>query len=184
MIKIRSSNAPYLIKPTKDQLNMETTTMQIDEGMKVSTWLRLANFVLDIVFYYILSFIIGIILGIFALIGFEGPLIWLTEADPLTEKFLGCVLLLLYYFFTEGFMQRSIGKLITGTMVVMDDGSKPDLRTVFIRSLCRFIPFEPFSFFGDGRGWHDSAVNTYVVDAKKYKEAVYLKNSFEEIGIE
>ncbi len=162
---------------------METTALYIDDSMKVNRWMRLANFLLDIVFYYILSLLIGVVFGLLALTGIDGPLIWITEADPLTSRLLGIAIILMYYLFTESITQRSIAKFITGTMVVMEDGSRPEARTIFLRTICRFIPFEPFSFFGsDERGWHDSITNTYVVNTKKYKEAIALKNSFEEIG--
>jgi hypothetical protein len=45
------------------------------------------------------------------------------------------------------------------------DGSKPGLRTILLRTLCRFIPFEPFSFFGE-RGWHDGLSDTLVVSTR------------------
>ncbi len=39
-----------------------------------------------------------------------------------------------------------------------------DFKTAFIRSLCRLISFEQFSYLGGGlNGWHDSLSNTQVV---------------------
>jgi hypothetical protein len=44
---------------------------------------------------------------------------------------------------------------------------RPPFGTMVLRSLCRLIPFEPFSFLGsDARGWHDSITKTRVVRKK------------------
>ncbi len=37
-------------------------------------------------------------------------------------------------------------------------------------------------FLGSNRGWHDTASNTFVVKAKKWKELSSLEDSFDEIG--
>jgi uncharacterized RDD family membrane protein YckC len=57
------------------------------------------------------------------------------------------------------------GKLLSGTVVVNEAGGKPTIGQVFARTLCRFIPFEAFSFLGK-RGWHDSIPKTHVVLAR------------------
>ena len=44
---------------------------------------------------------------------------------------------------------RTIGKLLTGTMVVSEDGRPLTYPQVLGRTLSRFVPFEPFSFFGN-----------------------------------
>jgi uncharacterized RDD family membrane protein YckC len=57
--------------------------------------------------------------------------------------------------------------------VVKKDGSKPDIKTLVIRTLCRFIPFEPFSFLGaTPRGWHDTYSDTYVIKKKKLAQSI------------
>jgi uncharacterized RDD family membrane protein YckC len=43
---------------------------------------------------------------------------------------------------------KTVGKYVTGTQVLTEDGEQPSVGTIFIRTLCRIIPFEPFSFFG------------------------------------
>lgn len=48
---------------------------------------------------------------------------------------------------------KTIGKYITKTIVVMEDGSKPKASDIVLRSLCRLIPFDAFSFLGtEGKG--------------------------------
>jgi uncharacterized RDD family membrane protein YckC len=59
---------------------------------------------------------------------------------------------------------RTLGKLITGTRVVDDAGNKPRLGQIVGRTFARYVPFEPFSFFGSSpRGWHDRWSGTRVV---------------------
>ena len=52
--------------------------------------------------------------------------------------------------------------MITGTRVVNNQGLEPTSREIAIRTISRFIPFEPFSFFG-GTGLHDSYSRTVVI---------------------
>lgn len=72
-----------------------------------------------------------------------------------------------YYLILEGFFQKSIGKMVTGTKVVNLDGEKPSFGSITIRSLSRLIPFEALSFLFYGKyplkGWHDRFSKTIVV---------------------
>ena len=66
------------------------------------------------------------------------------------------------------FKGRTIGKFITGTKAINEDGTEPDPKTYFLRSLCRVVPFEPFSAFGSpSRPWHDKWTHTIVIDVKQ-----------------
>lgn len=68
-----------------------------------------------------------------------------------------------YYTFCERiFNGRSVGKFVTGTMVIRNDGLPLTWKDTFLRSLCRLVPFEPFSTFG-GTPWHDTWTKTTVV---------------------
>jgi hypothetical protein len=55
--------------------------------------------------------------------------------------------------------------MITGTKAVNHDGSNISAKTAFLRTLCRLVPFEPFSAFGIP--WHDSWTHTHVIDVKQ-----------------
>jgi len=57
---------------------------------------------------------------------------------------------------------RTIGKMLTGTIAITQDGSPFTFKQALLRTLCRFIPFEPFSTFGY-MPWHDSITKTAVV---------------------
>ena len=80
-----------------------------------------------------------------------------------------------YYFLLESFLGRTFGKLLLGLKVVDIDGNKPSIGSIAIRSLCRLIPIEPFSFFYNqwivgprmAGHWHDNISKTYVVSIKK-----------------
>jgi len=69
-----------------------------------------------------------------------------------------------YYLVLELLFGQTFGKLVTQTHVAYSDHR---LGTIFIRTLCRFIPFEAFSFFGK-KGWHDSISRTEVVKVDQH----------------
>ena len=72
---------------------------------------------------------------------------------------------MIYYTTLEYTTGRTIAKHITKTKVVDENGKKPNFQAILIRSLCRFIPFEPLSFLGeDKRGWHDKLSKTKVIE--------------------
>jgi len=72
-----------------------------------------------------------------------------------------------YYVIMEGTTGKTIGKFITRTKVITDDGEQPTMKTALLRTLCRFIPFDAFSFLGTpGKGWHDKFANSRVVNDK------------------
>jgi uncharacterized RDD family membrane protein YckC len=158
----------------------------MDETIFASKGQRFLNYLIDVVIYYLIIYLIGITaVWLYESFGYEGMYNWVVGMSPLGGMAFNLTIMALYYLFMEGITQRTVGKFITGTIVLAEDGSKPEIRTIAIRTLCRYIPFEAFSFFNDsGRGWHDSITKTYVVNAKKYKTALELKNSFDEIGKE
>lgn len=88
------------------------------------------------------------------------------------------LLMFLVEFATKG---RSLGKFITGTMVVKEDGSLPSSQDFLKRNFSRIVPFDTLSFLGT-RGWHDSWSDTKVVKRKAYLEALERENSIEDIG--
>lgn len=68
-----------------------------------------------------------------------------------------------YYIFFESLFSATPAKLLSESRVLTDNEQKPDTNTILIRTISRYIPFEPFSFAGK-RGWHDSLSKTKVVD--------------------
>ena len=68
----------------------------------------------------------------------------------------------LFEWFTNG---KTIGKYITKTRAIKDNGNSIEFKESIIRSLIRIIPLEPWiCLFTDyGYGWHDRWTNTIVV---------------------
>ena len=126
---------------------------------------RFANYLLDLIFFMIFSYIFGVVLGIVLLfVSPESLLIFEEDNKPL-EYLLGFIAAMIYYSSLEGLTGRTLAKLITKTKVITENGEKPDFETILIRSLCRFVPFEAFSFLGsEDTGWHDRWSKTIVVN--------------------
>lgn len=73
--------------------------------------------------------------------------------------------------------------LLLKTKVINESGKAPDFKEALLRSLFCLIPFDAFSFLGsDGRGWHDSITNTYIVDVKKFEKAQNTEIEIDLIG--
>jgi uncharacterized RDD family membrane protein YckC len=129
--------------------------------VQAERWRRFVNLVIDYLASIALAALFAIALAFF---GGQAGLAWL---DRQNDLLFGIVLTLAYYVPLEFTFGRTLGKLITGTRVVDEKGGPPSLGKILGRSLCRFIPFEPFSFFSaDARGWHDSIPRTYVVKVR------------------
>lgn len=145
---------------------------------------RFLHYIVDLIIQYIIALLIGLFLGLLSsLLAFDAPLNYVSSMGKIEEILLGYVIMLLYYSTTEYFFSRSIAKFMTNTIVVYENGEKPDLGTVLKRSLCRMIPFNHFSFLGGiARGWHDSIPDTYVVKEKLLKEAKKQFYELDEIG--
>lgn len=99
--------------------------------------------------------------------------------DIAQYTFVACISLVYYNVF-EIFFARTIGKFITQTIVVDENGEKPNHERILVRTLCRLIPFNALSFLGVyGRGWHDTISKTYVVNKKALDEKKRLFYSLE-----
>ncbi len=119
---------------------------------------RFANYLIDLVVFFTLMFLFGVFLGVLGAID---------AGAEFALNFLGYVILLFYYFIMEATTGKTIGKMITGTRVVNMDGGAISTGQAAGRALCRFIPFEAFSFLGSTAvGWHDSIPKTRVIDDK------------------
>ncbi len=131
---------------------------------------RFLNNLLDMIFYFICMVLLGVLLGVASLLfGFD--ISWIDQENSLVTRLLGIVFFFLYYLFFESIFATTPAKWITQTIVITENGEKPDFRTIVIRSLCRIVPFEAFTFFGepDG-GFHDAKSHTRVVTKRSYKE--------------
>lgn len=71
-----------------------------------------------------------------------------------------------YYTLCEKlFRGYTLGKLITGTRAIRQDGGELTFKNALLRSLSRCVPFEVFSGFST-LTWHDSWTDTIVIKAR------------------
>ena len=118
-------------------------------------WKRFVNSILDGIFLLI---IIIVIVQLFVFIGLDYLI------QDARVYYLLIVTSLIYYVLPECLHEKTLAKFITRTKVVTVSGSKPDFRSIIIRTACRQIPFEPFSVLVNTVGWHDSISKTRVVN--------------------
>lgn len=163
---------------------MSNRQYTIPDEIIASNGKRFANVVIDYVARLGLTFVIGMIAAMIGVLtGNEEILIFFQNITRIQELTIGLVVLLIYYNVFEIFFGTTIGKLFTKTVVVDVYGEKPNANAILIRSLCRLIPFEVFSFFGTPCiGWHDSLSKTYVVNKEDLRISKELFHSFAEIG--
>lgn len=84
----------------------------------------------------------------------------------LLSLLIGYLNYIVYYTLCEKlFKGYTLGKVITGTRAVRQDGSELTFKDALMRSLCRCVPFEVFSGFS-ALTWHDSWTDTMVIKAR------------------
>jgi uncharacterized RDD family membrane protein YckC len=139
---------------------------------KASLGQRFLNFLIDNLFMrFGLSYLTGTVIGIF--LGYLAPeyassIVYnRTSIDLLLILYLvGILNYLLYYTFCEKvFKGYTLGKLITGTRAIRDDGNELTFKDAILRSLSRLVPFEALSAFGYSP-WHDSWTKTTVIKSR------------------
>lgn len=137
-----------------DILDQPNTEVEIDLN-PTSVGRRFANYLID-------SIVLG---AIIRLTDFSGGPVYYYEGY--TFNFIGLFSVLasflVYYTLMEAGFGKTIGKFVTRTKVVTVSGEKPGVGRCLLRSVCRFIPFEPISVL-TGTGWHDSISGTIVVN--------------------
>lgn len=159
----------------------EKTVVSTAEGpiyAPAGIWRRVSNFLLDKIFKVAFSFFVGLFIGLlFLIMGTDA-----SSISMLGWTIIGILSYFLYYLLFEGMWQRTVAKFITGTKVVMRDGSKPPFKNIFGRTLARLIPFEPLSFLFSPFpiGWHDMLSKTIVVPSN-YTEDDVKKIDYDKI---
>lgn len=126
---------------------------------------RFANYIIDLIFFWFFSYIFSVILVIVLVLVSPRSLLFFIE-NSYAEYLFRFIVAMIYYSSFEVLTGRTIAKFITKTKVVKENGEKPNFGTILIRSLCRFIPLEPFSFLGlENKGWHDRISKTIVIES-------------------
>lgn len=138
--------------------------------VRASTGQRFVNYLIDNLFMrFALSYITGLVVGM--LLQRLAPEFWynLDLNNPMALDILlityaiAILNYLTYYTICERvFNGVTLGKMITRTKVIREDGAPLTWKDTFLRSLCRLVPFEPFSALG-GDPWHDTWTKTAVV---------------------
>ena len=147
-----------------EQLELEKIENEINDKM-ASQGKRFLNYLLDLVFIVIFILVFYFILGIILALVAPSTLSDMEEGNKLLQYLVSFIVSMIYYTSFEAVTGKSIAKYITKTKVVTEIGEKPNFKMIAIRSLCRFIPLEAFSFlFNDGSGWHDTISSTKVIN--------------------
>ena len=134
---------------------------------------RFVNFVVD---FLVMRFLLGYVTGLFVqailvamAVDFLSVLATGAGLGAIFIVFLliAAINTIVYYTICEKlFKGYTIGKAITGTRAVREDGGELKFINALARSICRIIPFEVLSGFAK-RPWHDTLTGTMVVKVRK-----------------
>jgi len=134
---------------------------------------RFANWLIDnILMRFALSYLTGMAVGL--LINMINPdflnrIIYEGERSIdfiLLGLMIGYLNYIVYYTLCEKlFKGYTLGKIITGTRAIRQDGGELTFRNALLRSLSRCVPFEVFSGF-NSLTWHDSWTDTMVIKVR------------------
>lgn len=127
---------------------------------------RLLNYLIDLIVFLVFWYILLIVFisaggTIYSYPPYSGP--------DLLFRVVILIIYAMFMFLCELiFKGRSVGKFITGTKAVNEDGTEMQPKTILSRSLSRAIPFDQLSALGSPpHPWHDKWTRTYVIDVKK-----------------
>ncbi|NML69118.1 RDD family protein [Chryseobacterium sp. RP-3-3] len=153
--------------------------LQIVDRHRASKGARFANYLIDLVAFYIVFFVVLTILMLISPAFRE----WMANANDLIQRVIAIIFYILFSFAMETVTGgRSLGKLITGTRVIMTDGQKPSAGNYFLRNIIRgVILVDQLSFLSEN-GFHDSWSNTRVINIKNYDAERQLKSDINSIG--
>lgn len=128
-------------------------------------WKRFLNYIID--YYFAYEMIAVLFQNSFLSDALEsGPrAIWLFVSFAL----------LVYYIFMESMFSLTVGKSITGTIVLTDYSERISFGQALGRSFSRLVPFEAFSTFGVAP-WHDAWSNTNVVDIEIKQDVLFTND--------
>ena len=108
---------------------------------------RLYNFLIDFAVFFVIVLLSSILLK-----------------DTLSQENLKYIMIsvyYLYYFIMEWTTGQTVGKMITKSKVVTSDTQeKPSASSIFVRTICRLIPIDFFSYLFIPIGIHDRLSKT------------------------
>ncbi|MEO5891358.1 MAG: RDD family protein [Ferruginibacter sp.] len=162
--------------PSQEETNQVDYLANIDDAyfqfVHATTGQRFLNFLIDnILMRFGLSFLTGMVIGM-ALAAISPEFLNDAVAQGNTGGYFFILLLIgylnyiVYYTLCEKlFKGYTLGKLITGTRAIREDGTELSFKDSLLRSLCRLVPFEALSGFG-GHPWHDKWTKTMVIKSR------------------
>ncbi len=122
---------------------------------------RFLNYIIDMASFYLLIFSGALLAGI--ILRDSEFLEDMGDINPVLDRIVTHIAFAVYIALLEGLTKgKTLGKLLTKTRAVYENGTKITFRTGFLRGLSRIVPFEQFSAFS-GHPWHDSWTDTRVV---------------------
>lgn len=157
---MENSTSPDLLHDLADEITYE----------HASKAMRLVNFIIDMIIVSIVNTVIGGMIQMMIFAAYISDM----ETSPsdvgiafglmATIWLLQIGLFLGYYTICEKMMNgRTVGKLVTGTMALREDGTPLTWKNAILRSLCRMIPFEPIVAIFTTYPWHDDFTRTVVI---------------------
>ena len=159
-------------------------SFKVDKRIVASKSQRFLNYLIDIAFIYlIICIVIIVVSAVEMFFGLESVSNKLESPTDFESYLIFYSFMFFYYISLEYFTNRTIAKFITGTTVVLKDGTKPRFYTICIRTLCRIIPFDFISFMGhNDTGIHDTFSKTFVVKKTIFERSYKSYKDFQEIG--
>ena len=158
---LKHLNTDELQTYTEESKGTESTYLKFASKSK-----RFLNLIIDTLLIMIVSYSI-----IKSAVGDNSVLAFLRGLESaFGESFGGLIyfslMRFIYYFVFEALFRATPGKFLTRCKVTDEEGNSPSLSSIFIRTLCRFIPFESISFLMN-KNLHDNYSNSYVINQKK-----------------
>ncbi|HVF80338.1 MAG TPA: RDD family protein [Flavisolibacter sp.] len=153
-------------KATETDLFEENEFVQYDEA---SNGQRFVNYIIDwVLMRYVISYATGNLLVRFLLAVSPQTAYDLFGEEKLLASYIVALLNhLLYYSICEkAFRGYTLGKLVTGTRAIRDDGGELTFKDAFLRSLSRLVPFEALSIWFSNAFWHDTWTKTKVIKTR------------------
>lgn len=166
-------STPYSTEPNpiKDDLDFQSEAEAL-KGFYLSAdkGLRFINFIVDRILALGVLMLIGSLGEFIQMLFYDVDLYAISAFIDLISLFFWFSHYPLYCIFFEHFNKgKTIGKLLTKTKVVTENGKQPSFWTIVGRSYARLIPFNHFVvlFNNNGKGLHDMVSNTKVVLDRK-----------------
>jgi len=154
----------------EESQHLEQQFVYATQGQRFLNWL-IDNLLLRYGLSYLTGMAIGVLLAFIAP-DFLNKIALDQEVGNLSVDFWILLYLvsilnyIVYYTLCEKlFKGHTLGKLITGTRAIRQDGQELTFKDALLRSLSRCVPLEPFSGFAT-LTWHDSWTDTMVVKSR------------------